>query len=286
MTIPYQYYIVNLSDKLGFIQAGACHLYSSETMELAPMQDSAQCETELYDLMTTDSWIFFNIIKVNKDWLVKSPAEWASDEDYKKAKELPRQPRLPRRQQSKVIILIIMIVLMKMSECQTKAGNQRCLEIINPSSCQVWSLGHAEQLLFFISMLKSVKLWSCQVVKLSRCQVVKSDPWDMLNNFCFHVWAQKSVLICENGNEYFWTSLPYPLTLEFIEMVPSEWYSDEYLTVHLFEGVRTAYNFIQNLTKDHDTRKSWFQVVDFETVCEAPRWWRSKASSRTYLNLC
>ena len=23
------------------------------------------------------------------------------------------------------------------------------------------------------------------------CQVVKIDPWDMLNNFCFHVYAQK-----------------------------------------------------------------------------------------------
>ena len=29
-----------------------------------------------------------------------------------------------------------------------------------------------------------VRLTSCQVVKLSRCQVVKFDPWD---NFCFHV---------------------------------------------------------------------------------------------------
>ena len=26
------------------------------------------------------------------------------------------------------------------------------------------------------------------------------DPWDMLNNFCFHVYAQKSLFIGENGN--------------------------------------------------------------------------------------
>ena len=35
---------------------------------------------------------------------------------------------------------------------------------------------------------------SCQVVKLSSCQVVRLSsliPWDMLNNFCFHVYAQK-----------------------------------------------------------------------------------------------
>ena len=45
----------------------------------------------------------------------------------------------------------------------------------------------------------------------------------MLNNFCFHVYAQKSLFIGENGNDFFWTSSssPDPLTLEFIELVPS-----------------------------------------------------------------
>ena len=42
----------------------------------------------------------------------------------------------------------------------------------------------------------------CQVVKLSSCQVVKFDPWDMLNNFCFHVYAQKSLFLCENCNAF------------------------------------------------------------------------------------
>ena len=59
-------------------------------------------------------------------------------------------------------------------------------------------------------------------VKLSGCQVVKFDPWDMLNYFCFHVYAQMSLFIGENGNDFFWTSSsPSPVTLEFIELVPS-----------------------------------------------------------------
>ena len=63
-----------------------------------------------------------------------------------------------------------------------------------------------------MSMLKSVSLSSCQVVKLSGCQVVKLcqvvkfDPWDMLNNFCFHVYAQKSLFIVENDNGFLGTS--------------------------------------------------------------------------------
>ena len=29
---------------------------------------------------------------------------------------------------------------------------------------------------------------------------------DMLNNFCFHVYAQMSLFIGENGNVFFWTA--------------------------------------------------------------------------------
>ena len=29
------------------------------------------------------------------------------------------------------------------------------------------------------------------------------DPRDMLNNFCFHVYAQKSLFVGENGNAFF-----------------------------------------------------------------------------------
>ena len=47
----------------------------------------------------------------------------------------------------------------------------------------------------------------------------------MLNKFCFHVYAQKSLFVGENDNVYFWTAAaaaaPYPVSLEFIELVPS-----------------------------------------------------------------
>ena len=33
--------------------------------------------------------------------------------------------------------------------------------------------------------------------------MVQVDPRDMLNNFCFHVYAQKSLFIGENGNFVF-----------------------------------------------------------------------------------
>ena len=33
---------------------------------------------------------------------------------------------------------------------------------------------------------------------------MKNDPWDMLNNFCFRVYAQKSMFIGENDNVFFW----------------------------------------------------------------------------------
>ena len=64
------------------------------------------------------------------------------------------------------------------------------------SSCQVVKL----------SSCQVVKLSGCQVVKLSGCQVVKFDPWGMLNNFCFDVYAQKSMFIGENGNGFLGTT--------------------------------------------------------------------------------
>ena len=44
-----------------------------------------------------------------------------------------------------------------------------------------------------IRLTTQLNLSGCLVVRLSGCHVVKFDPWDMLNNFCFHVYAQKSV---------------------------------------------------------------------------------------------
>ena len=40
---------------------------------------------------------------------------------------------------------------------------------------------------------------------------------DMLNNFCFHVYAEKSLFIAENCNAF----SPSPVTLDVIEQVPS-----------------------------------------------------------------
>ena len=66
-----------------------------------------------------------------------------------------------------------------------------------------------------MSMLKS------DICQMSTAYV---DPWDMLNNFCFHVYAQKWLFIAENCNAFFLTAAstsPSPVSFEFIELVPS-----------------------------------------------------------------
>ena len=45
---------------------------------------------------------------------------------------------------------------------------------------------------------------------MSSCQVVKFDPWGMLNNFCYDVYAQKSMFIGENGNGFLGTTAAAP----------------------------------------------------------------------------
>ena len=65
-----------------------------------------------------------------------------------------------------------------MSESQTKAGNQECFENLEKLSLSLLSL---------LSLSHSLSL-------------------DMLNNFCFHVYAQKSLFKVENVNAYFLTS--------------------------------------------------------------------------------
>ena len=68
----------------------------------------------------------------------------------------------------------------KMSESQTKAGNQRKFE----------------------------KIWKFEILKFKIAQV---DPRDMLNNFCFHVYAQMSLFMDENVNAFFWQQDHPPL---------------------------------------------------------------------------
>ena len=80
-----------------------------------------------------------------------------------------------------------------MSERQTKAGNQEHFLTLTRSHSLTLSLSHSHLTL------------------------------DMLNNFCFHVYAQKSLFIGENDNVFFLTASASPslVTLQFIELVPS-----------------------------------------------------------------
>ena len=55
--------------------------------------------------------------------------------------------------------------------------------------------------------------------KMSELQA-NVDPW--LNNFSFHVYAQKSLFLGENDNGFFFTSAsPSPVSGPIIELVPS-----------------------------------------------------------------
>ena len=97
--------------------------------------------------------------------------------------------------------------------------------VVRLSSCQVvmidpWDMLNNFCFHVYAQKCQVVRLSSCHVVTLSRCQVVKFDPWDMLNNFCFHVYAQKSLFIAENCNAFFLPQPP-PVSLEFLELVPS-----------------------------------------------------------------
>ena len=64
----------------------------------------------------------------------------------------------------------------------------------------------SEQLLF---SCVSSKVSICNYVACHMSHVMSNayvDPWNMPNNFCIHVYAQKSLIISEIGNEYFFTS--------------------------------------------------------------------------------
>ena len=92
-------------------------------------------------------------------------------------------------------------VTFRMSQCACHMSYVKCL-------CLCWFLGHAEQLLF-----------SCLCSKVSICDYVTchmshvachmsyvrclSDPWDIMNNFCFHVYAQMSLFMGVNVNGFF-----------------------------------------------------------------------------------
>ena len=90
-------------------------------------------------------------------------------------------------------------------------------------------VGHQESHMRTHSGQKPFVCQECSTKKMSERQTKAGNQehsltLDMLNNFCFHVCAQKSLFIGENGNESFLTSSsssPSPVSLEFIELVPS-----------------------------------------------------------------
>ena len=65
-----------------------------------------------------------------------------------------------------------------MSESQTKAGNQRKFENLKKFE--------------ILKKFENLKF-----------KIARVDPRDMLNNFCFHLYAQKSLFIGENCNAFF-----------------------------------------------------------------------------------
>ena len=73
-------------------------------------------------------------------------------------------------------------------------------------SCLCWSLVHSEQLLFsgvsskviiynYVTCHMSHVTCHMSHVKCLCWSLGHVDPWDMLNNFCFHVYAQKWVFV-------------------------------------------------------------------------------------------
>ena len=59
------------------------------------------------------------------------------------------------------------------------------------------------------------------IKKLENFESIKNYRWDMLNNFCFHVYAQMLMFMGENDNGYFLTTTPSPVSEAIIELVPS-----------------------------------------------------------------
>ena len=88
---------------------------------------------------------------------------------------------------------------------------------------------HTEQLLFSCLCSKvTLSLSHYLTLSMSHSHTLTlslshSLTLDMLNNFCFHVYAQKSLFIAENCNGFFNSpSTPDPVSLDVTDLVPSE----------------------------------------------------------------
>ena len=71
---------------------------------------------------------------------------------------------------------------------------------------------------FHVYAQKSLTLTLSHFLTLS---LSHSLSLDMLNKFCFHVYAQKTLFIAENCNAFFGPHHHHPVSLEFLELVPS-----------------------------------------------------------------
>ena len=47
-------------------------------------------KTELRDLVTSESWELFDILKLSADWLALPPAQWDTDPEYIKFRKFVR----------------------------------------------------------------------------------------------------------------------------------------------------------------------------------------------------
>ena len=108
-----------------------------------------------------------------------------------------------------------------MSERQTKAGNQITLSLsltltlshyLTLSHSHTHSISHSITLdmlnnfCFHLYAQNSLS-HSLTISHSHTLSISHSLTLDMLNNFCFHVYAQKSLFIAENCNVFFYLSL-------------------------------------------------------------------------------
>ena len=65
-----------------------------ETKFGLPEFPAVEARMELWDFVTSQSWVFFDTIKLSADWLVQPPAEWEKSEDYRKAESFVKTVKL------------------------------------------------------------------------------------------------------------------------------------------------------------------------------------------------
>ena len=93
-----------------------------------------------------------------------------------------------------------LFIQQKLSECPTKAGNQECFVTLSHSHTLSFShsitLHMLNNFCFHVQAQKLLSHFHSLTHSLSL-------SLDMLNNFCLHVYVQKSLFIAENCNAFF-----------------------------------------------------------------------------------